>query len=746
MKNQGMEQNQALRGQIPEISLTLESLISKARKATGLPNGSLAEWENTCRELQTRLSDDSVRVAVVGAIKSGKSTFVNSLFKGDYLMRGAGVVTSIVTRIRRGATLYASLYFKSWERINAEIDEAMVMLPSVNADEDGGFDLRKQRNRIKLEKALAGLESEQWVTDSACNINSLLLSSYLKGYEEAKAFVGNQTEVRRFFENRFGEHRKFVSNDALAVYLADIELEIDSEDLAPHVEIADCQGSDSPNPLHLTAIQDYLVRTHLIVYVISSRTGLRQADLKFLSMIKKMGMLENMLFVVNCDFSEHDSAEDLSRLVDRVREELSLIRPEPELYAFSALFNLFKSRRDALPQRDCQRLDQWRKEEELVDFSDRNTESFRAAFDSRVISGRSSLLLRGHLERLNVVASGLRDWLRVNNELFSRDADSAHAIIEKIKQHRARIDGIKSMINSTLDGTVHKVKLELKPEIDQFFDLRNGSIGGDIVERIRSFEVLLSDYKAALENAGFSKTLYLVFQQFKQTMDAFMAETVNPEVIRFVRSKEEWVRRYLESIVTPYDAIASEALNAYRDSMGGFGISIGSNPARPIAIPSMESVKASSALSLPPASAMMHYSARVRTEAAVRLGLYSIAKLFRKIRKKKSRNPKEEEMSALKDGIRRMKRDAERSVVSHLKDYRENLKFQYLFKLIDAGASSIDRMLSDRFRACGLDLSDMMEQIGRRREDRHQISETLGNLAADAHSIHDRVQAIRENF
>ena len=75
-------------------------------------------------EGMSQLSEEIIRVAVVGPIKSGKSTFTNSVLKGDYLKRGAGVVTSIVTRVRRGKILVAKLFFKSWDEVNAEVDQA----------------------------------------------------------------------------------------------------------------------------------------------------------------------------------------------------------------------------------------------------------------------------------------------------------------------------------------------------------------------------------------------------------------------------------------------------------------------------------------------------------------------------------------------------------------------------------------------------------------------------------------------
>ena len=150
-------------------------------------------------------------------------------------------------------------------------------------------------------------------------------------------------------------------------------------------------------------IQDYLLLTNLIIYVISSRTGLREADIKFLSLIKRMGILDNILFVINCDFSEHDSLYDLNALINKVKEELSIITSSPEIYSMSALFNLFKAQNLALLEKDRLRLKQWEGEKELSVFSDSETERFKTAFDNKLTRGSYALLLKNHIERLHAI-------------------------------------------------------------------------------------------------------------------------------------------------------------------------------------------------------------------------------------------------------------------------------------------------------------------------------------------------------
>jgi GTPase SAR1 family protein len=316
-----MDSHNYLKEEILKVNQDILALISKVKSMPGMAESSFGDWKKTCRELPAQMSEDIIRVAVVGPIKSGKSTFLNSMLRGDYLKRGAGVVTSIVTRVRSGGRLRAHLFFKSWGEVNAEMEQALVLFPSQDWRKNNmKFDIRQADERRRIQEALKSLSSEQLISQDTRNLNNVLLTSYIKGYDRIYGIISSDDTTRQYEEDAFAEHKGFVGNEELAVYLKDVQLEIPSEGLDDNIEIADCQGSDSSNPLHLAMIQDYLLRTHLIVYVVSSRTGLRQADIRFLSIIKKMGIIDNIVFVINCDFSEHESIEELRTLVGKVQD------------------------------------------------------------------------------------------------------------------------------------------------------------------------------------------------------------------------------------------------------------------------------------------------------------------------------------------------------------------------------------------------------------------------------------------
>ena len=739
-----MDSYSTLKDETLNINHDVSLMFSTARSIPGMANYSFGEWEKTCQHLPRQLAEDTIRVAIVGPIKSGKSTFLNSIFKGEYVKRGAGVITSIVTRVRRGDHLRAKLLFKSWDEVNAEMEQALVLFPSLSwRSENETIDIRQEKERVELERALSQLSADQLITRSSRNINNVILSSYLKGYQTANSLVTMENAVRLYDGDRFADHKAFVGNETLAVYLKDVLLEISSGNVESNIEIADCQGSDSSNPLHLAMIQDYLLLTHQIIYVVSSRTGLREADIRFLSMIKNMGILDNIVFVINFDFSEHESIDDLKSLVNRVREELSMIKPDPDIYTFSALYNLFSAHQTSLSDKERLRFEQWSVDGKFTELSNRETVLFESFFYDRLARKRYTLLLKNHIERLSVILSGITDWIVLNRDVLAQDADSMAGALKKISRHQQRLEQIKSTITKTLNGALSEIKKELQRDTHRFFDGQSGNIADDLEHFIHSYTFAPETYQESLKHADFSQILYLIFQEFKQSIDTYITETINPEVIRFLQAREKRIREYFAALIVPFDTMVEDVFDEFRGRLGrGELFNEGINPS------SHKQPKMDAVISLrpPPLVAAMQYSTKIKTEAIMRLGLFrvmgNVSKFFRKSGDRES----EQSLRALKDALRRMKRETGKSVVFHLKDYRENLKFRYLFKLAEAIADGCAETALNRFQAYFSDLSATMAGIGTGQNDKARALKILDEMDQASRKLNEKLDRIRKQI
>jgi GTPase SAR1 family protein/BMFP domain-containing protein YqiC len=742
-----MDTYRTLKDEILAVNQDVLKLFSTAKSIPGMADYTFGEWEKTCESLPGQLAENTIRVAIVGTIKSGKSTFLNSIFKGEYVKRGAGVITSIVTRVRNAERLRAKLFFKSWDEVNAEMEQALVLFPSASwLAEDGRFDIRQKKEREQLQQALGELSTEQLITRSTRNINNVLLTSYLKGFEKVSEFITSETGIQLYEDKRFPDHKTFVGNETLAVYLKDVLLEINSDNVQSNIEIADCQGSDSSNPLHLAMIQDYLLLTHLIIYVISSRTGLRQADIRFLSMIKKMGIMDNIVFVVNCDFSEHDSVDDLQNLVGRIREEIAMIKPDPDVYCFSALYNLFSSLEENLSDKDRLRYDYWKTDGELIESSNRDLAQFESIFNERLARKRYTLLLRNHIERLGVILSGIGDWTGLNRDVLTNDADRAAGTLQKIEIHQQRLNQIKSSIKKTLSGAVPEIRKEIQREVHRFLDAQSGPVAKDLRDFIRAYTPDADKYQSNPGEVDFSQHLYLLFQDFKQGLDAHITEVINPEVLRFVHDREKRIEAYFEALIMPFESMIEDAYGEFNGMLGRDASNPASKKRSSNAGSKMESILKTSGVKPPPIVAALHYSAKVRTEAVMRLGFYRALRNVKTLFRKSSDSKGQQALKALKDAARRIKRETEKTVVFNLKDYRENLKFRFLFKLVDATADGFAQAVLDRFQAYFSDLSATIEGIGTNQKDKTRALKILDDMDQVCQTLDARIRKVREEI
>jgi hypothetical protein len=537
-----------------------------------------------------------------------------------------------------------------------------------------------------------------------------------------------------------------VGDENLAVYLKDVQLEIPSDAFTTNIEIADCQGSDSSNPMHLSMIQDYLLLTHMIVYVISSRTGLRQADIQFLSIIKKMGILDNILFVINCDFSEHESMRELEALVNKVKEELALIKPDPAVYTFSALFNLFSSPNLTLSEKDQLRMQQWRAEAELTEFSNQETIQFRATLDSKLGNTRGAVLLKNHLERLSVIVSGMENWIGINQDILARDSDSAQELIQRLMEHQDRVDQMKTVLRTTISGAVSKIKKRLNLDVNRFFDVRSGDIFSKITQFVKEYKGLTQPVDGKADLPGVSKTIYQGYQEFKQSLNKFMTEDINPEIVRFVKAQENEIGTYFETILQPYHGALADAYDEYMRMMNKLGVSMNNETQLKMELPNLKAQLEQSGPKPPKLVTTTQYSAKIKTAALLRLGVYSLQQNIKKLLKQPTHKQSDVVQKALSGGTLQMKRDTMRSIVEQLKDYRENLKFAFLFKLIENFAENLVDLMQDRFQLFVTDLSAIADRLDSTKDDKQRTLDILKEMDQWSSGVNQSISHLRRRI
>jgi hypothetical protein len=133
----------------------------------------------------------------------------------------------------------------------------------------------------------------------------------------------------------------------------------------------------------------------------------------------------------------------------------------------------------------------------------------------------------------------------------------------------------------------------------------------------------------------------------------------------------------------------------------------------------------------------------VRAEAVMRLGFYNFIKIIKKSFRRQIQNKSEGGILALRDGVKRIKQETERSMIFHLGDYKENLKFQYLFRFTDVVSSDLMDKLFDRFRIFTMDISEMAGFIDRDQDDKGKILAVLRSVEKESQKILDNIARLK---
>ncbi|MBI5441389.1 MAG: dynamin family protein [Deltaproteobacteria bacterium] len=548
----------------------LISLLAATRELLGDAAAPLERLEERLRRLAGG-EGERLRAAVAGTVKSGKSTLVNALIGRDFLKRGAGIVTSLVTRVRPGAELKAAMGLKGWADVNREATDAALFL---GLGEQGRMlDLRHRKDRDAIAHALAELGEEALGEGGFFDKNAALLRAYLQGFAEVESLVRDEPRVIDFAGPEFERHRDFAGRDALAAYVDDLVLEIPGLPFSGNYELGDCQGYDSPNPRHMEKVQDYLMGCHLVVYVVSSRVGLREADLRFLRDIKAMGLLESACLVLNADLTEHATAEDLKGLRERVASELAAFRSEMPVYTFSALRSLFLATREAgepLTRKDEILLELW--EESPAS----GVEDYRAFGDflgAQLGAERERRLAAAAEATARRVAASARTLLGCAMSLASRQAESLTAGEKSFSEAREQARKSLRSFEAALTGVADSMKRDLFRKVDDSFHPLYGRLAEEVLDYVKKIEPPPKGAEVH-ELKHIFRQLTRVYQEMRATLHRFKVEVVNAKAVAEIRAIWAEASAALTDSASPTAALLVRAVEAYRAEALALGIEL----------------------------------------------------------------------------------------------------------------------------------------------------------------------------
>lgn len=693
--------------EVSAISIHFETLSKVDKELSSL-------WRDQIKVISDSMASPLFRIAVVGTVKSGKSTFINSILQAELLKRGAGIITAFVTRIVDGEKIQGWIELKSWEQINGEIRECLRDLPLVMINRIGknfleNCDLRLSENRELLEACIAELKENGMTSTGIIDSNFLILNAYLKGYPSISPLVEDEPKKIIFDQGHILDHQNFVGEESQAVYLKDMEIQYPLSPIGEAIEIADCQGIDSPNPLHFSLVQDYLLKSHFIIYVINSRIGLREADFKLLKAIDKLKLLGNTLFVLNVDLDSHGDLENWKESVERVKQELSFLTSHGDIYDFSCLLQLLESNKDNLDKREKKRLELWESDRNFLEKSKRNFECFIAQLKNMVTYSRLELLVQSVKFRLLMIINTLLQSIKNRMILFGKTEERLDDISERIEEHSKIMARQLDSVENLIEGLRESFRKELGNQVDHFFMGSEGSIIEKTLESIENYSVDSQFIQSAMTNQKeLLVNIYSFYHNFRHKVSKFLVEEIKVDILEFAKKSNVLISSEVERHGKAFWDLFVSKLNVLQRELKEVGIN------EPLDMPAFAIDFSIEKNELPPFNLLTKNHPIGRGSFMLKFGFGQVAQAFNLLKRKLLGKREKDETffkESLREAILFLKKETKKELLFSLQDFHQNFKYVYVFSYADSCLEKLRLALKNSLKMVLLDLSSLAEAI-----------------------------------
>ncbi|MBF0350980.1 MAG: dynamin family protein [SAR324 cluster bacterium] len=651
-------------------------ILQQLRVLLGQETSQIDAWEKNLLAIERRLNEQILRMAVVGTIKAGKSTLVNALLGQDILRRGAGILTAIITRVRFAPESRVSIWFKSHEVIRDELENAMMILgEAAGVPPPTSFDLQKQADHEILEAFLDHQQLDFAENHESFSQEWILLKSFLKGYDRIKTHIRPKESNILVLENaRLSEHQAFVSMEENAVYMKDVLLQIPF-DLPRNFEIADCQGSDSPNPNHFAMVQQYLAQSTVVVYAISTRTGIRQADLILLRTLKQLNLLEQTLFVANLDFNEHETINDAQRVLLQIRKDLSQWTEIPRLFGISALYQLIISLPEPRPVRMEHHLKIWRDTPELLAFHQEQWNNIKECFNDIAHHSASQALIQSEQAHWQYMTARIQNFVQTLIRELNRDHQLSRERQTRLDLHTEDVATVLKAFEASLDGALKQLKQQISQDVDQLFS-KDTSLTGMIYDYVKNYQL-----PESLTHSGDTliAQMVIMYKTLQRHLMTFIMEDFNAPLIVKLKQYQQSYVEHLSRISSPF----FKALNV-NDEQLILNQEVHDLP--PLHFPDV---------SLSMFSSTLNYHTKEKMKSFLFLGKALIQQKLHLKEKKVDESDAEGVKSRFwKEALIQLKKDALKSLDFDVDNYRENIKYMVLYE----GVKQLAETLLEDFR------------------------------------------------
>ncbi|WP_180552926.1 dynamin family protein [Staphylococcus haemolyticus] len=270
--------------------------------------------KNDIKDTLERLENKLVKIGVFGTFSAGKSSLINALLGGQYLVSSPNPTTAATTELSYGEDSQITL--KTEEQLLNELNQ-LIEYHNVSFESLEAFvqsDVQQLKNK---------LEKNQLAFVSAAHKH---FSMYKDMLDEGVKHTISQEEIK-----------KWSAEDEFATFVKTVHINLPLEWLKGKI-IVDSLGLHSNNQRHTNETEQILTSSDLILYVSYFNHSFTDNDKIFIEHMKEMNQLnENQAFkmVINAvDLAEN--SDDLAAVKHYVKDALTQVNLKSDIFGVSS--------------------------------------------------------------------------------------------------------------------------------------------------------------------------------------------------------------------------------------------------------------------------------------------------------------------------------------------------------------------------------------------------------------------------
>ena len=452
-------------------------------------------------------------------------------------------------------------------------------------------------------------------------------------------------------------------------------------------------------------VQEYASRSNLLIYVISSRIGIRQADVRLLRNLHQLGLADQTIFVINLDLNEHEEQADVGRITEQILRDLRQCGwQQPHYFTFSAL-HLLLQRKLELTTREQKQLEFWQ-DHPVFQISANAWKIFQEELHLRLVHKQSQTLLTGewsHWQRLHRQVSEFVERLQTTLSTENLDWEEWQSEL----QHRQRyLRYHEQNLQHTLKGGEKKWRQHIDYGVRALFDRQEGKIWSSLERFLKQLELT-----SPKDNFSPNIQSMLWVQEVREQLLRWVVEEINvsllPEIARLRSEITMLVNQAVEPFFEVLDELQQKEYQLHSRLQKGSLSSIES-PKVYWQFPEIEPISFTTTLAF-------------QTPEQLRSWLLYGQSWFRALWRKERNLQREFHQQSQRELKRQLLENLDFDVLN----YQENLKYRYLWSGTQQLLETILVCWQESARGCQADLSGLLGQLEKLRSEQKQLMPLL---------------------